>query len=68
MDAISEKGEYLWDMNPNLKNKKKIESALKNLHWIELIQRKSTYINIFIATERGAIALDWNKTADAINS
>ena len=66
MDAIAEKGEFLWDMHPQ--RSKRHEKALKSLHWIELIKRKPTYGNVFIATELGNQAILVNKTADFVNS
>lgn len=66
MDVIAEKGEFLWSMEPG--KSKKYEKALKSLHWIELIKRKPTYGNVFIATELGQHAILINKTADSINN
>lgn len=67
MNVISEKGEYMWDMSPLLKDKKGVEKALKNLHWIEFIKRKPTYGNVFIATQTGNYVIRHNKYADLIN-
>lgn len=65
MSAIKENGEYTWSQSPS--RDKKIDAALKNLHWIEFIKRKSTYGNVFIATPMGAKAIQWNDAADLVN-
>lgn len=68
MSVIAEKGEYLWDMSPFADDKKEVEKALKSLHWIELIKRKPTYGNVFIATTMGQAAINVNKVAESLNS
>lgn len=68
MNAIAEKGEYTWSVSPLDKSKKEIEKALKSLHWMELIKRKPTYGNVFIATEMGSHAIRINKAADILNN
>lgn len=64
MKVIEENGEFQWDMV----NPKEYESALKDLVFHKLIKHKPTYGNVFIPTELGAKAIEWNKMIDMINS
>ena len=57
MDAIHEKGEYVW----NSYTDRHFQITLKNLMWKSMIQRKPQYGNVFIAGTYGKIANDHNQ-------
>lgn len=60
LSIIAEKGEYLWQpMHKDYVSK----AVLKELMWMDYIERKPQYGNVFLAKFWGKKIMEWNKNA-----